>query len=637
MSDEQDSNEQKPQKTRRIVRSASTAERTGPASEGAPASASPTTGEGAAPTGARKWDVRAVRPAPAQGDRPARPARPGGSRPDRPGRPPRGPRPGGPRPQGDARPATEGAPEQTAEGAQPRDDHGPRRPRRFEEDDVRRPGMPSGRVSPLEPRRGPMDRASPEFIDKWLTMPPRKPGEGPPPKRDKKGRDERRKPEGKGAAAPTAHAKPAVAPAPAPAHPPAKLPTLHETILVGLPKVAVEAREKQANKPKTAREALVQKTHQPQPAPKAKAAHETPELVLEPEWLTADAERAAEVLRLAGGAAEALIDTWLRSQNLEAIAAAASDETLSGAARKAARRAASVLRSRGVALPEVKASQPAALSAVEEEIVEANFNAPDGRGAWSATISKRRGGERAHIAEVIVREGVGVTNAFVGWMSRSQIKEAHQNLAKSSGVAPTPVDPNWIRWRVKTALEDNAKSGQLVPLQLERCKDLLEPAPESQPPHPTAELEAAIGDGENTAPASLFAEPELRSWLPDPRAIDEMIRKVGARLTPEEGSDSAKVEATIAEEIKAAVDRYFTPEARAKLSLRIRDVALCVRARSGDDRAKELLRAARAIESAGLITSPPSELEFLRVFFQRGLSYLAQQGGGSVRLPTSAG
>lgn len=54
--------------------------------------------------------------------------------------------------------------------------------------------------------------------------------------------------------------------------PPAKkMPTLHETILVGLPKVAVERNEaKQANKPKTAREAITQKVaNAPKPAEKA--------------------------------------------------------------------------------------------------------------------------------------------------------------------------------------------------------------------------------------------------------------------------------------------------------------------------------------------------------------------------------
>jgi hypothetical protein len=588
MSDEQDKADPKA-KPRKVARSASTAERQSgaPGGEGEASTAPASSEEGAV----RKWDVRAERP---EGARPARP------RPER------------------------------------------RRPHaRFESDlaaTTRRPGASGGRAMPEMPQRGPVDKSSPDFVDRWLSRPPRKPED-----RERKPREERR--EGRDARGPRGPARergatpnaqqPArleakAVPAAAPSQP--KLPTMHETILVGLPRVAAQrAADKAANKPKTAKEALAARAAAG--ATKAKSEPAKGEVVLDPSWIGATADSAVAVLRSAGPAAEALVDAWLNASNVAAITAAAASEDLSGPARKASRRALGVLKARGVALPE-RSAQSTAARPGEEEVIEATFSPPDGRGTISFTIAKRRGGERAHIAEVIARDGVGVVNAVSGWMSRSQIKEAHQRIAESTGVPPAAVPPEWARFRIAQAKSENAKSGTLVPLGLERCKDLLDPTPAEEPAHPIADLEKAAGDAAE-APAALHAEPELRSWLPDGRALDELLRKVGEKLSAADAEDSKKVDEVLQEEIKSATDRYFTPEQRALLARRMRDAAISIRQRAGDERAKDVLRAVKAVEQAGLITSPPSELEFLRVFFQKGLSVLAQQQGG-LRVPVAA-
>jgi len=415
------------------------------------------------------------------------------------------------------------------------------------------------------------------------------------------------------------------------------MPTLHETILVGLPKVAVEGqRDKSANKPKTAREALAAKvSHAPHKA-KQDEGEKDGEIVLDPTWLSAGADRAVEALKSAGAAVDALVDAWLVAKNIEAIGAAAASAELSGPARRAAKRAASVLKSRGIAVPDKPAAAPVAARPSEEEVVEATFNPPDSRGSSSVTIAKRRGGERAHIVEIVMREGVGVVNAVSGWMSRSQIKEAHQRIAESSGIAPALVPADWVRYRVQRALEDNAKSGQLVPLGLERCKELLEPAVAEAPPHPAADLESGLDAEGASAPASLHNEPEFRGWFPDMREIEDVVRRLGEKLNAEDAKDQAKVDEVLKEEMKLATDRYFTPEQRAGLARRMRDAVLTIRARAGDERAKDVLRAVKAIENAGLITSPPSDIEFLRTFFQKGIAMLAQRTGGQLRVPVAA-
>jgi hypothetical protein len=69
----------------------------------------------------------------------------------------------------------------------------------------------------------------------------------------------------------------------------------------------------------------------------------------------------------------------------------------------------------------------------------------------------------------------------------------------------------------------------------------------------------------------------------------------------------------------------------------MRDAAISIRARKGDSRATEVLAVARAVREAGLITSPPREIPFLVAFVQKGIGALAQQGGGSLRIPMSSG
>jgi hypothetical protein len=120
-------------------------------------------------------------------------------------------------------------------------------------------------------------------------------------------------------------------PAPAP-----KVPTLHETILVGLPKVALERQRAEAAKPKTAKEALIAKTAVAAPKPKVEAAKG--EEIIETSWIGVEASNAIATLKAAGGAAEALVDAWVKAKNYGAVVETGLTEDLSGAARKAARR-----------------------------------------------------------------------------------------------------------------------------------------------------------------------------------------------------------------------------------------------------------------------------------------------------------
>jgi hypothetical protein len=407
-----------------------------------------------------------------------------------------------------------------------------------------------------------------------------------------------------------------------------------ETIFLGLPKAsaAEAAREaNRANKPKTAKEALRAKTLAAKPkAEEAKAA----KVELEAGWLAAAADSAVEAARSAGASGEELVEAWSKAANIAALIVVEAAEEVGAAVRKAARRALHALRSKGVAVPERRVA--VAPKADAASVWEATFLPPDGRGTVAFTISKKMPDGRLHVAEVIARDPQGIAQAATAWLSRTQLREGHQRASARAGIAPVNVPVEWARVRIAEARKLNAASGTLLPLGLDACKELVEPAPESAQ-HPLHELEAALAEGAPTAAASAHTEPEFRGWLPDARAIDEMLRKLGESLGPDGAQEPEKVSTGLEEEVRNATDRYFTPEVRTTVARRLRDAAISIRVRHGDARAQEILATARAVEAAGLITSPPREVPFLVAYFQKAVAIMLQQGNGALRIPMGTG
>ncbi len=614
--------------TRKIVRrSVSTREQPGftPGEENADASAAPVTegaaaapAEGAAPAAARPratFDARAPRRAPAPGEgRPSRgggdyrapQARPMGAR----------PLPGGPR-----APAPEAPVDGPHGWGTPGDYSGPAaRPMRA------RP-IAGGPRAPARdfgdrPARGPRPEGD-------RPRGPRPDGAGP--RREDRPRGPR--PDG----APVAAARPAVPAArPVAPPPPAKaLPKALTPIPVFVPKRPAAAKVKPALTPK---EALAARNKAATPA-KPKAVEKSPSeaATFDAALVSVDAAGAKAAVATAGEGASALVDAWLAASNVEAIVEVVESDDVAGVARKAARRALNVLRSRGVAIPErrhvVKMDDRAEVS------IEATMSPPDGLGTVSFSITSRDASGRYRIAEVIIREPLGIVQAGSGWLSGSQLKEGRTRATEGRGVAPVGVPVEWARARIAEARKLNATSRQVLPLGLEACRELLETT-DAEVAHPLAALEAAVTSEQITAAVTdsgkLHGEPEMRGWLPDRGALDEMIQKVGERLGADGGADAAKIDEALREEIFAATDRFFSPEVRAIVARRLTDAALSVRSRKGEDRAVSVLSVARAIRDAGLITSPPREIPFLTGFFQKALSILAQQGGGQLRVPVFA-
>jgi hypothetical protein len=151
-------------------------------------------------------------------------------------------------------------------------------------------------------------------------------------------------------------------------------------------------------------------------------------------------------------------------------------------------------------------------------------------------------------------------------------------------------------------------------------------------------LELTIEDARELAKASavLHRLPEFRGWMPAREAVDQMMVEVGKHLSPGQQPERALVEELLGRELDAMTDRYFSPQSREQVALAMKDSALSVLDREGEQTALEVVATIKCVAEAGLITDPPHEVPFLRAFFEKAVALLAAQGQGNIRIPVPA-
>jgi len=350
--------------------------------------------------------------------------------------------------------------------------------------------------------------------------------------------------------------------------------------------------------------------------------------------LSASADNALSALERAGENAVALVEAWVKAGNAAAVNVAS--ERATGPARKAARRGLNVLKARGVPIP-TESHVTSVTGEKAPEIEEALLLAPDGSGSVCLVLTSRSPTSRAHSVFVYLHDDFGIHRVNVGELSQSQLKEALARALPGADYRPVKVPVGWARTRIAAARKKHASRGIPEPLGFSTAKNLLEPVPSEPEEHPFdgEGLELGDEDAQDLAKNSqnLHFLPEFRGWFPPKEAIDEMLLKVGERLTPGSEPDPEDLKKKLEEEVTSATDRYFTPERRESLSRAMKDSALSVLSREGEVRTLEVVATMKNIRDAGLITNPPHEVGFLRAFFDKAISALAYQDGGRLRIP----
>ena len=352
--------------------------------------------------------------------------------------------------------------------------------------------------------------------------------------------------------------------------------------------------------------------------------------------LNATADSALDALREAGARAEALVDAWRDAPNAEAVVTAS--ERGDGAVRKSARRALNVLRARGVAIPEQKRVAALTQKGVPE-IVEGWMMAPDSSGMQLFAVTSHAPSGRYRGAFVFLHRAQGIARVENASMSHSGLKEYFAKLLPGAGYGATLVPADWVRHAIAGARRVHRERGLPEPLGFTTAQSLLEPVPEAEPEHPfDAEgLELADEDAleMSKTSAALHNIPEFRSWLPTNSAMEEVLAKVGEKLTVGETPEPSVVTEHLRTEGDAATDRFFSPDVREELIRRMRDSAMSILAREGEQRALEVVAAMKAIAKCGLVTDPPRDVPFLKAFFDKAIAMLIAQNGGRIRIPVS--
>lgn len=350
----------------------------------------------------------------------------------------------------------------------------------------------------------------------------------------------------------------------------------------------------------------------------------------------ATADEALSAVEKAGARAQELVEAWVRAGNAQAVAVVA--ERGSGPPRKAARRGAQVLGARGIKVEAAPRVVRVTTEAADAVTTEAWLVPPDPNGVVLIVIATRSPTSRALSGFFYLRTGYGIEEASVGELSGHKLKEALRRAA-SIGLEPVSISPAYARQRV---VEERRRLAELKlpePLSMMSAEELLAPLPASPEPHPLdAEgLELADDDAAELAKKSslLHQLPEFRSWLPDRNVVSELLSNLGTELGPDGTKDEEKVARVMGEAIRAATDRYFTPERRAGILALMKDSALGVLKSHGEVRALEVVATMKAIEACGLITNPPHEVPFLRAFFEKAVLTLAMQNGGRLSVPVS--
>jgi hypothetical protein len=351
--------------------------------------------------------------------------------------------------------------------------------------------------------------------------------------------------------------------------------------------------------------------------------------------LETGADGAVAAVVKAGERGGALVEAWVQAKNAAAVAAVAEDDKAPAPARKAARRGLNVLKARGVAVPE--RARVTRLAGDPVEGYDAWFVPPDGAGTHMVILAARRQSGKHYVVHTTLREDVGLLDVRALEMSRSQLKASFDESSRRMGYPPVSVPVDWARARVALARSNNAKSGAILPLGLESHAEVLGPAPDKAPPHPIdqAKLEIPAAATVVAGSADLHREPELGAWLPAGPAVQDLLVEVGQKLASAGGpeQDPKKIDDAVRDALDNATDRFFGPEVRERLAERMKDAAISILARHGRERAAETMGVAAAVVSAGLITSPPREIPFLRGFFQKALAILASQQGGQLSIP----
>jgi hypothetical protein len=320
------------------------------------------------------------------------------------------------------------------------------------------------------------------------------------------------------------------------------------------------------------------------------------------EVATLPAPLAVVVCRAALGAA--------RSDLVAALAGHAGKEVA-----KEAKRALHIMKSRGLAVPELPRPAAPAPAAPADPLLPAYATAIDARGERAVWIPRSVPGKGVEISQAVVSDELGLLELQVGVVGRKEWRGLAKGiLEKGAAMGVGEIDRARAVALVAAARARNDRSGQRVPeradlwlSQLGPAEPLPDPAAAFPPLPPDEEQDALAASG------ALHELPLLSTWLADEGFLQELAGKLDEVSVSPLYVDDRQRAAQLAHTVSDAVERYFDEKRRAALSARLFSIAEHLHTRGDAPHARSAAAAARAL-AAG---APPGSVPFARLLIEK--------------------
>lgn len=315
--------------------------------------------------------------------------------------------------------------------------------------------------------------------------------------------------------------------------------------------------------------------------------------------------RPEELVTLPAPLALALARAALTAARADLLAALAghADKDVS----KEARRALHILKSRGVAVPELVRPATQAPAPAPEPPLPAYATAVDGHGERAVWLARTLPGKGVEVGQAVVSDQRGLLELQVGLLGRKEWRAFVKGLLeRGAAMGAGPIDRGQAHALLAAARGRNEITGQRVPDGADLWLGQLGPAP--APEDPAARFPRLPDDEERTAleaSGALHDLPILKGWLAD----EDYLRQVASRLDEIEVSplylDDRQRAEQVSRTLSDAVDTYFDAPRRAVLAARLFSVAEHLEAHGDAPSARAAAAAARALDAGSSARSIP--------------------------------
>jgi len=236
--------------------------------------------------------------------------------------------------------------------------------------------------------------------------------------------------------------------------------------------------------------------------------------------------KAEEVVALPGPLALAVLRAAVASGRADVLAAAAGSDQREVA--KQAKRSLHLLRARGVAVPELPRTAPAAVVPPTEPELPCYASSLDGQGERAVWLARNVPGKGVEVGQAVVSDVRGLLTLQVGMLGRKEYRAFAGDLLERGGGLRVAEIPRTTAHALVADARRRAESGghplpegaSLWLSRLGEAPPLPDPAGRF-PPLPAEEEAAAVA-----ASGRLHDLPLLRGWIAD----EEVLRATATRL-----------------------------------------------------------------------------------------------------------